>query len=104
MKRAIVLAVLTFAALGLLAGRASVEKKEAPAPTMAPQAAAMPEPSADEALAARVKEALAADPELGDLDLQVTAKDGAVTIAGHPKDGEQLARIVLTAQKVPGVK
>jgi osmotically-inducible protein OsmY len=47
---------------------------------------------------------LAADPDLRDLDLQITANDGAVTIAGHPKDGDQLARIALIAQSVPGVK
>lgn len=61
-------------------------------------------PADDDAIAAAVKAALAAKPELKADHLQITSKKGEVTIAGPVENGTQLYQIGMVAQKVPGVK
>jgi hyperosmotically inducible protein len=55
-------------------------------------------------LVENVKAALAAEPALKGVELNVTNKDGTVTLAGHPDTGAQLFKAAVTTEKVPGVK
>lgn len=61
-------------------------------------------PVADEELVAQVQAALHADAELKNLQLDVSSKNGEVTLAGQTEDGQQLFKAALAAQSVPGVK
>ncbi|MGD1825619.1 Osmotically-inducible protein OsmY, contains BON domain [Chromobacterium violaceum] len=58
----------------------------------------------DEQLAASVKQALDAEPELKPLDLKVSSKKGEVTIEGVMTDDQQMFKAGQAAEKVPGVK
>lgn len=55
-------------------------------------------------LVEKVKAALAAEPALNGIQIDVTNKDGTVTLAGHPDTGEQLFKAAVAAEKTPGVK
>lgn len=55
-------------------------------------------------LVEKVKAALAAEPALNGVQIDVTNKDGTVTLAGHPDTGEQLFKAAVAAEKTPGVK
>ncbi|WP_434633188.1 BON domain-containing protein [Chromobacterium sp. CV08] len=88
---------LLLAALAL-SGGFSVQ---AYADTPAAQSAAAP---SDAELAAGVKQALDADPELKALNLQVSSAKGEVTIAGVMSDDQQMFKAGQIAEKVPGVK
>ncbi|UTH72343.1 BON domain-containing protein [Chromobacterium sp. IIBBL 290-4] len=66
-------------------------------------AAAVAEPT-DEQLAAVVKQALDADPELKALDLKVSSKKGEVTIEGQMNEDQQMFKAGQIAEQVPGVK
>jgi len=58
----------------------------------------------DVELAAKVKTALDADPELRQLKLTVKSKNKEVTIDGKMSDDQQMLKAGLIAEKVPGVK
>jgi hyperosmotically inducible protein len=58
----------------------------------------------DEQLAATVKGALDADPELAKLNLKVTSKKGDIKIEGTMTDDQQMVRAGTIAEKIPGVK
>src|SRR5512135_9468 len=76
----------------------------APAPAPAPAPAEAPKPDADVALAGAVKAALEADKAVGAQTIDVTAKDGAVTLWGTVPQAERRALAVKIARGVPGVK
>ncbi|WP_283151286.1 BON domain-containing protein [Silvimonas soli] len=61
-------------------------------------------PVSDEALAAAVKSALDADPELKAFNLVVASKKAEVSIDGTVDHGVQMAQAGQIAEKVPGVK
>jgi len=61
-------------------------------------------PASDESIVTSVKAALAAKPELHSDKLQISSKNGEVTIAGTVESGPQLYAVADTAQKVAGVK
>lgn len=58
----------------------------------------------DSALVANVKAALAADPELKGLELQVAARSGVVELSGGFDSYPQLDRAVTVTRAVSGVK
>jgi osmotically-inducible protein OsmY len=66
-------------------------------------AAAVAAPT-DAELAASVKQALDADPELKALDLKVSSSKAEVTIEGPMTDDQQMFKAGQVAEKVPGVK
>jgi BON domain len=70
------------------------------APAAAPAA---PAAIADATIIDNVKATLSS-PALNAGHLKVTAKSGEVTLSGDVEDGQQLARIAMAVQKVPGVK
>jgi len=82
----------------------------APAPQAAPAAAApakaaeAPKPDPDAALAAKVKSALANDPELKMLPIDVRAANGAVTLYGTADNAKLRDKAVRAASRVDGVK
>lgn len=76
----------------------------APAPAPAPAPAEAPKPDADVALAGAVKAALEADKAVGAQTIDVTAKDGAVTLWGTVPQAERRTLAVKIARGVPGVK
>ena len=55
-------------------------------------------------LVENVKAALAAEPSLQGVQIDVTNKDGTITLAGHPDNGQQLFKAAVAAEKTPGVK
>jgi osmotically-inducible protein OsmY len=55
-------------------------------------------------LVEKVKAALAAEPALQGVQIDVTNKDGTVTLSGHPDNGQQLFKAAVAAEKTPGVK
>lgn len=73
----------------------------------APVAAAAPKPPqaaiTDTALVDSVKATLAS-PALNASHLNVSAKSGEITLSGDVQDGQQLAKIAMAVQKLPGVK
>ena len=72
----------------------------APTPAPAPQAAA---PSPDKALATKIREALEQALGAGATRIDVTVKNGAVTLWGSVDDDDERARMLDLARKVPGV-
>jgi osmotically-inducible protein OsmY len=72
---------------------------KAAAPATAPAAP----PVADAAIADAVRAELA-KPTLSASHLKVSVKSGEVTLAGDVDDGQQLAKIAMAVQKLPGVK
>lgn len=72
----------------------------APTPAPAPQAAA---PNPDKALAARIKEALEKALGAAATRIDVTVKNGAVTLWGSVDDDGERTRMIELARKVPGV-
>jgi osmotically-inducible protein OsmY len=77
----------------------------AAAPVAAAPAAAKPPQAAitDAALVDSVKTTLAS-PALNASHLKVSAKSGEITLSGDVQDGQQLAKIAMAVQKIPGVK
>jgi hyperosmotically inducible protein len=55
-------------------------------------------------LVEKVKVALSAEPVLKGVELDVTNKDGTITLAGHPDTGAQLLKAANVTEKVSGVK
>lgn len=55
-------------------------------------------------LVEKVKAALAAEPALKGIQIDVTNKDGTITLAGQPDNGQQLFKAAVAAEKTPGVK
>ncbi len=55
-------------------------------------------------LVEKVKAAFAAEPALNGIKIDVTNKDGTITLAGHPDTGQQLFKAAVAAEKTPGVK
>ncbi|AUH49802.1 transporter [Chromobacterium sp. ATCC 53434] len=88
---------LLLAALALSGGFAA----QAHADGQVAQSVAAP---TDAELAAGVKQALDADPELKALNLQVSSAKGEVTIAGEMTEDQQMFKAGQIAEKVPGVK
>ncbi|MGE0874795.1 MAG: BON domain-containing protein [Burkholderiales bacterium] len=76
--------------------------KPAPAPVPAP-AAQTAAPDSDKALAARVKAALEKALGAAATRVDVTVKNGAVTLWGSVDDDGERARMIELARKVPGV-
>jgi len=76
----------------------------APAPAPAPAPAEAPKPDPDVALASAVKAALEADKAVGAQTIDVTAKDGAVTLWGTVPQAGRRTLAVKIARGVPGVK
>lgn len=52
----------------------------------------------------KVKTALAAEPTLKSVKLDVTNKGGEITLAGHPDTGAQLIKAANITEKIAGVK
>lgn len=90
----------------ILAGCAET-KMPAPAPVAAAAAKApasvAPAQNPDAAIVDNVKATLAS-PALNAGHLKVSAKGGEVTLSGDVEDGQQLAKIAMAVQKLPGVK
>jgi len=80
------------------------EATPAPAAMPAPAQAEAPKPDPDKALAAQVKAALEADKGVGAQGIDVTAKEGVVTLWGTVAQPERRALAVTIARAVPGVK
>jgi osmotically-inducible protein OsmY len=55
-------------------------------------------------LVEKVKAALADEPTLKDVKLEISNKDGTITLAGHPDTGAQLFKAATITEKIPGVK
>lgn len=71
-------------------------------PSAAPVAG---QPATDDAtLAARVKQALAADPQLRSLPVSVATYRGVVQVAGYVESDAQIERALAVARSVPGVR
>jgi len=83
---------------------AAPQAAPAPAPSPAPAQSEAPKPDPDVALANAVKAALEADKALGAQTIDVTAKDGAVTLWGTVPQAARRALAVKIARGVPGVK
>jgi hypothetical protein len=79
----------------------------APAPVQvppdAPKAAEAPKPSPDQALAARVKEALEGEAKIQAAAIDVTASGGKVTLWGTAAAEDERERAASVARKVEGV-
>lgn len=75
---------------------------QAPAPAPAPQAA--PQPSPDEALAARVRRALADTRAVNGQGVEVTAKDGVVTLFGTVPEKAEGAKVEKFVAGLGGVR
>lgn len=73
------------------------------APTAAPAAKPPQAAITDAALIDSVKTTLAS-PALNASHLNVSAKSGEITLSGDVQDGQQLAKIAMAVQKLPGVK
>jgi hypothetical protein len=76
-------------------------KREAPP---APAPAKTPQPDPDQALVAKVKQALEAERRVNAQGLEVSAKDGVVSLFGTVDTQEERAQAGRTAAAVPGVK
>ena len=57
-----------------------------------------------DALVENVKAALAAEPALKGVNIEVSNKEGTITLSGHPDTGAQLFKAAVAAEKTPGVK
>lgn len=77
---------------------AAAQAPKPPSPQAAPSAA-----NTDAALVDSVKATLAS-PALNASHLKVSAKGGEITLSGDVQDGQQLAKIAMAVQKLPGVK
>jgi len=88
------------------APRPEEKKAEAAAlpATPAPAPAEAPKPDPDATLAAAVKAALEAEKAINAQGIDVTAKDGVVTLWGTVAQLERRVLAVKTARAVPGVK
>ena len=75
----------------------------AQAPPAAPKAAEAPKPSPDQALAARVKQALEGEAKIQAAALDVTASGGKVTLWGTAASDDERRRAAAVAGKVEGV-
>jgi len=60
--------------------------------------------SDDATITSKVKDAIASDPALKDMELTVETADSVVTLAGSANASDQIARAVALARSVPGVK
>ncbi|MDR5814008.1 MULTISPECIES: BON domain-containing protein [unclassified Caballeronia] len=72
-------------------------------PPAAAPASSQPAPD-DATLAARVKQALAADPQLRSLPVSVATYRGVVQVAGYVESDAQIERALAVARGVPGVR
>lgn len=72
-----------------------------PAPAVAPETATAPD---DSTLVSRVREALLADAEVKDQQIEVSAADGVVQLSGFVDSGTQTARAAEVAGAVDGVR
>lgn len=78
---------------------------EARIATAAPaKAAPAPAPAIPDATIADSVKAELAKPALNAGHVKVSVKSGEVTLAGDVADGQQLAKIAMAVQKLPGVK
>ena len=102
----------SFICTGLLASALLVGCADTKVPPVAvavapaPAAPAAKPPQAaitDAALVDSVKTTLAS-PALNASHLNVSAKGGEITLSGDVQDGQQLAKIAMAVQKLPGVK
>lgn len=72
-----------------------------------PEYAATPDSlrmASDLALAAQVRAALAANADIGWTSLQITAREGIITVGGAVRTDTQRARVLDIARAVPGVR
>ncbi len=67
-------------------------------------AAPVVDAAAEAATTARIKAALAADPNLSAMDISVTTSGGTVTLEGKVPTEEQVAQAVVIAMEAPGVE
>lgn len=58
----------------------------------------------DADISAKVKDAIAADPALKDMQFTVETNDGVVTLNGTADTADQIQRALALARAVPGVK
>jgi pyruvate/2-oxoglutarate dehydrogenase complex dihydrolipoamide acyltransferase (E2) component len=77
---------------------------QAPAPAQPPAPAAAPQPSPDEALAARVRRALAETRAVSGQGVEVTAKDGVVTLFGTVPEKAEGAKVEKFVAGLDGVR
>jgi hyperosmotically inducible protein len=88
---------LTTGPAGMLPGSAQAADVDTPAtPTIVTPA--------DVSLAASVQATIASDQELPLANIAVSAKDGAVMLAGSIRSGSERSRAIQDAKSVPGVK
>ena len=99
-----------FVAVALAAGCADMQmpaaapvQVAAAAPVPAAAAKAVPAVIPDATLVENVKATLAS-PALNASHLDVSAKSGEITLSGDVESGQQLAKIAIAVQKLPGVK
>jgi BON domain-containing protein len=87
------------------AGR-DLESAPAPAPVAPGQSAAQPggSPATDAAIAARVKAALSAEPELRTVVVDVKSADGIVTLYGTADSSAKSHQAAMVALNVDGVR
>lgn len=60
--------------------------------------------SSDATITSKVKDAIASDPGLKDMEVTVETADSVVTLNGTAKASDEIARAVALARAVPGVK
>lgn len=93
-----------FVAVALAAGCADMQMPAAaPVQVAAAAAKAVPAVIPDATLVENVKATLAS-PALNASHLDVSAKSGEITLSGDVESGQQLAKIAIAVQKLPGVK
>jgi hypothetical protein len=95
----------TFDKLVENAGR-NLESAPAPAPVAPGQGATQPggSPAIDAALAARVKAALSAEPDLRSVTVDVKSADGIVTLYGTADSSRKSHQAAMVAMNVEGVR
>jgi osmotically-inducible protein OsmY len=95
----------SFICIGLFSSALLIGCADTKAPPVAAAPAAKPPQAAitDAALVDSVKTTLAS-PALNAGHLNVSAKSGEITLSGDVQDGQQLAKIAMAVQKIPGVK
>ena len=97
--------ILAIAAVTLLASAGCADMKVTPNPMVRDTIVNNPPAvNPDAALVAAVKSELAKQPSLKATNLDISSKNGEVTVKGNVDDGMQLYQIGLAVQKVKGVK
>ena len=98
--KSISISAMVFAALA--AGTALAQLPPvAPAP---PPTSTVAQGALDETISSKVKNAIAADPSLADMEVTVETSDSVVTLNGTARARDQINRALALARAVDGVK